>query len=143
MAYEARDPGALTLKQVITRLEQAAFAKAESLRLSALGQIVQTRFVAELISLSRNETASPAVKAVTDGYLAGLQTRLTAPKRGQALTDADTSRALAALIGKHLAGDDLPAALLRPAPPAPAGAPIGSMTGAMGQIEECWHCGAE
>ena len=143
MAYEARDPGALTLRQVMERLETAVFVEEKSPRLAALGGIVQTRFVAELIGLSRSAKASTGVKAVTDSYLAGLQTRLSGSKRGQIRTNPDTSRALADMIGKHLAGDDLPAALLRPAPPTPAGAPIGSMTGAMGQIEECWHCGAE
>ncbi|ABI77479.1 conserved hypothetical protein [Hyphomonas neptunium ATCC 15444] len=143
VAYAQRSPEALTLKDVIGTLEAAVFVEEKSPRLAALGQIVQTQFVAELISLSRNETASASVKAVTDGYLSGLQTRLAKTKSGQIGTYQDTSRALADMIGKHLAGDDLPASILRPAPPAPAGAPIGSMTGAMGQMEDCWHCPAE
>lgn len=143
LAYEQRHSDALTLKEVIGALEASVFAEEKSPRLAALAQIVQTRFVAELIALSRSETASAGVKAVTDGYLSGLQTRLSVPKRGQTRPNADTSRALADMIGKHLAGDDLPASILRPAPPTPAGAPIGSLGGAMGQIEECWHCPAE
>ncbi|MFN4185055.1 MAG: zinc-dependent metalloprotease [Hyphomonas sp.] len=143
MAYEQRDPSALTLKEVIGTLETSVFVQEKSPRLAALAQIVQTRFVAELIALSRSESASAGVKAVTDGYLSGLQPRLSKSKPGQIGTNQDTSRALADMIGKHLAGDDLPASILRPAPPAPAGAPIGSMGGAMGQIEECWHCPAE
>ncbi|MBY9065597.1 zinc-dependent metalloprotease [Hyphomonas sp. WL0036] len=143
MAYEQRNPNTLTLADVIERLETAAFARTDSPRLAALSQIVQTRFVAELISLSRSETASSSVKAVTDSYLSGLQSRLSVSKRGQTVTDPVTSRALADLIGKHLAGDELPGAILRPAPATPAGAPIGSFSGAMGQTEECWHCTGE
>lgn len=143
MAYEQRGPDALTLKEVIGALEASVFAEEKNPRLAALGKIVQTRFVADLIALSRHESASTGVKAVTDGYLSGLQTRLSAPKRGQFRPDPDTSRSLADMIGKHLAGDDLPASILRPAPPAPAGAPIGSMTGAMGQTEDCWFCDAD
>ena len=56
------------------------------------------------------------------------------------MTEPVTSRALADLIGKHLAGDELRGAILRPAPATPAGAPIGSFSGAMRQTEECWHC---
>jgi len=136
MAYEQRDTAAVTLKEVIGRLETAVFVQEKSPRLAALSQIVQTRFVAELIALSRNESASSGVKSVTDGYLSGLQTRLAKSKPGQFGTTQDTSRALADMIGKHLAGDALPASILRPAAATPAGAPIG----AMGQIEECWHC---
>ena len=140
LAYEQRSPDALTLNEVIETLEGAVFVQEKNARHAALGRVVQTRFVAELIGLSRSETASAGVKAVTDSYLSALQTRLSKTKSGQNWTNPDTSRALADMIGKHLAGDDLPAMILRPAPPAPAGAPIGSMTGAMGQIEDCWHC---
>ena len=143
MAYEQRSDRSLTLRQVIERLEAAAFAPETAPRRAALAEIVQTRFVAQLIGLSRSEDTSSAAKAVTDGYLQGLQTRLTTAKRGKILATPDTSRALADLIGKHLAGDDLPASLLRPAPSAPAGAPIGAMMGAMGQTEACWHCAEE
>jgi len=40
---------------------------------------------------------------------------------------------LAAEIGRHLSGAEI---ALLPAPETPPGSPIG----AMGQVEECWHC---
>lgn len=143
LALEVRSRDALGLREVMEKLEAEAFSKQKTARLEALGQVVQTRFVTELISLSRDERASSGVKAVTDAYLSEVRNRLLKAKQGQIGSNPVTSRALADLIGKHLAGDELPASMLRPAPPAPAGAPIGAMTGAMGQTEDCWHCAAE
>lgn len=142
-AYQQRGLDTLTLRELIDRLEAAVFAPESNPRLQPLARIVQARLVSQLIALSRSPVASSEVRAVTDGRLKALGETLSASKRGQSASDRDSRAALAALITRHLAGEDLPGTLLRPAPPAPAGAPIGSMTGAMGQIEDCWHCPAD
>jgi hypothetical protein len=136
MAYEQRAPGGLTLRETLDRLDTAVFAGGHDARRAALARIVQARFVSEMISLSRSDAASPGLDAVVNAKLAEMKARFGKKSRGRTAADEAHLVALSAQITRHLSGAEMALPVARPAPETPPGSPIG----AMGQMEECWHC---
>jgi hypothetical protein len=137
VAYEQREPGALSLRAILDAIDAAVFAPAREARQAPLARVVQARFVSELMALARAEGATAEVSAVADAKLAALNEGFGKKRKGQSETDRALLAALSARITRHLAGEEVQLAKPLPALPAPPGPPIGSM----GQTEECWHCG--
>jgi hypothetical protein len=132
-AYAQRRPDVMTLGETLDALDAAVFAAQAETRRAALNQVVQARFVSELIGLSRQGDAAPGVRAAVDAKLAAIKARLDKKSRTRTAEEQAHVSRLAAGIGRHLSGEEV---ALPPAPEAPPGSPIG----AMGQVEECWHC---
>ena len=68
-----------------------------------------------------------------DELLVAIKARLEKKSRTRTATEQAHFARLTAEIGRHLSGAEI---ALLPAPETPPGSPIG----AMGQVEECWHC---
>lgn len=132
-AYAQRGADAMTLGETLDTLDAAVFAAQADARRAALNQVVQARFISELIGLSRQGDAAPGVRAAVDAKLAAIKARLEKKSRTRTASEQAHVSRLAAEIGRHLSGAEMS---LPPAPETPPGSPIG----AMGQVEECWHC---
>ena len=135
-AYAQRGAGAMTLPEMLDTIDAAVFAPEAEARLAPLARVVQARFVAELMTLARAEGVSADVSAAADAKLSAIQAAMGKTRKGRSEAERAHLAALRARIGRHLAGEDVPAAKPLPALPVPPGPPIG----AMGQTEDCWHC---
>jgi hypothetical protein len=136
-AYAQRDAAAMTLPEMLDTIHAAVFAPEAGTRLAPLARVVQVRFVAELMTLARDENVSMDVSAAAAAKLTAMQVAMGKQRKGQSEADRQHLAALRARIERHLAGEDVPAARPLPALPVPPGPPIG----AMGQTEDCWFCG--
>jgi hypothetical protein len=132
-AYAQRGAGAMTLPEMLDTIDAAVFAPEAEARLA---RVVQARFVAELMTLARADGVSADVSAAADAKLSAMQAAMGKTRKGESEADRAHLTALRARIGRHLAGEDVPAAKPLPALPVPPGPPIGTM----GQTEDCWHC---
>ena len=135
-AYEQRVPGALSLREILDAIDAAVFVPEADARLAPLARVVQARFVSELMALARADGVTADVSAAADAKLGAMQAAMGKTRKGQSEAERAHLSALRARIGRHLAGEDVPAAKPLPALPVPPGPPIG----AMGQTEDCWHC---
>lgn len=142
LEFERRNPDALTLIEMLDQVEAAVFAKPEQRRHEAITRMIQSRYVLNLIALSRDTSMHSDASTIADGKLRKLQDRLGSRRAGRNTAERDHFAALAARIGQHLDAD-LPAdgGLLRRVSP-PPGSPIGSgrRLEGLGQGEDCWHC---
>jgi hypothetical protein len=135
-AYAQRGAGAMPLSEMLDTIDAAVFAPEAEARLAPLARVVQARFVSELMALARADGVSAEVSAAADAKLGAMQAAMGKTRKGQSEADRAHLAALSARIGRHLAGEEVPAAKPLPALPVPPGPPIGSM----GQTEDCWHC---
>ncbi|MCA8901380.1 MAG: zinc-dependent metalloprotease [Hyphomonas sp.] len=128
-----RDPGALSLEEVMLTTEAKLFAPAVTRRQGEILRREQARFVAVLIGLSE-ASASPGVTSRVDAYLDGLSGRLKTSRRSDAL-DVSARENLKRRIAAHLARPAPPVSPATAGPDVPPGSPIGA-----GSAEDCWFC---
>lgn len=133
LAYEMRLDDALTVSELVERTSDVVFASPETERQQALAQVVQARYIQTLIDLSRSKNASFAATTAIDTELAAMSEQFKSRRAARTALGRAFLKSLAALIDRHLDGEDMPASS---APDIPPGSPIGA--GEYG--EACWHC---
>ncbi len=133
--YERRSPNAFGFDDVLTAIETRVFTAQDEAQRRAIARRLQTRFVSQLIALSMDEAATPAVRSLADAKLRAVANRLSPSIFGANAEARDHNAWLSARIEAHLAR---PATSVSPKvspPDIPPGSPIGS-----GFMETCWHC---
>lgn len=127
--FHRRDPGALSLDEMLDALEAASFAPVIAPRHEAIAQTVQTRYVTALMALSVDRNATGAVRAIAEAKLYELSARLSRPASKH---DAWLRGRIAAHLARGVDEGDM----MQTRTQTPPGSPIG--TPADG--ETCWHC---
>ena len=134
VAFNRRDPNALSLEEVIEAIEEASFAPVEAPRHEAIANTVQARFAKALMSLSTHPDASSAVRAITESKLYELNARLSGAGN-------DHAAWLGGRIEAHLGRGRDEEGAIQARTPTPPGSPIGSAIFTDGPAyETCWHC---
>lgn len=118
-----RDPGLLSLEEVLDRLIASVFAEPPDGRTAEISRAVQGVVVARLIDLAAAANATPGVTARAEAALTGLADRLAGETR-DAVARAHR-RALGREIARFLSRPATAAPAPTPPPAAPPGPPIG------------------
>lgn len=136
VALGRRDPQTLSLNETLAVIDDAIFRPVSEPRQAALAQMVQSRFISTLITLSRHDAASPNTSTIVDGQLTEMQARLTRRRSARTTAERVHFAALATRIQQHLDGIVPETSLEHPLLKTPPGSPIGSAP----EAEDCWHC---
>jgi len=130
-----RDANALGYSEVLSTVEAALFASAETPRQAGILNREQVRYVSTLIDLAASSEATPEAVTQTNAYLIGLKDRLSKRPRRMAASDTAVRGELSRRIAAHLDRPSPAAAPSSMAVDIPPGSPIGA-----GSAESCWHC---
>lgn len=136
VALERRNPSSLGLPEMLDALETKIFAPVSAPRHRAISDIVQVRFVSELIALSMNENASPPARARADAKLTALRSKLRPSLLPRETIGGEHKAWLLSRINAHLNRSAIAREATIEAPQTPPGSPIGDE----GVMETCWFC---